>query len=327
MKVDKIKNQITISRKEEKMIRIIKVASIFIILALILIIDITAYKQALNINTLIIEDASDSSFSSKSEDKEIVYFGVVSRFSPHIIYSGYQPAMDYLTENTKYHFKLKLSNSYEETAMMLANNEVEAAFLGTFIYATTRDKYNLKCIIKPLNEDGSPFFHSVLVTTDTSSIFSLRDLSGKRLALPSIQAFSGNWLPMYELRRNNLTRSDLSAIQHFPYHHMVIRQILRGNFDAGVVKDRVAKEFIDKGIRIIALSDPVPGSPIVAGSNSNPEIIAAIINAFLKINPKDEKYKKITKNWDIELTHGFIKANYKDYNQLAKLLESGGLEK
>ena len=309
------------------MIRIVKIVFLMFALALLLLIDISAFKQALNINTLIIEPPVDSLSSINVEDKQIVYFGVVSRFSPHIIYNGYQPVMDYLTENTKYHFKLKLSNSYEETVLMLANKEVEIAFLGTFIYITTRDKYDLKCIIKPLNEDGSPFFHSALVTTDSSSIVSMSDLNGKRLALPSIQAFSGNWLPKYELKRNNLSESDLSLIQHFPYHHMVIRQILRGNFDAGVVKDRVANEFIKKGIRIIKLSDPVPGSPIVTGPNSDPEIIVATTEALLSIDPQNEQYKRITKNWDVELTHGFLKANYEDYNPLAKLLESEGIEK
>ncbi len=309
------------------MIRILQITFLLMILIFLLFVDINAYKRALDINTLIIENPNDSLSISQNKDKQIVYFGVVSRFSPHIIYRGYQPVMDYLSQNTKYHFKLKLSNSYEETASMVANNEVEAAFLGTFIYVTTRDKYNLKCILKPLNEGGTPFFNSALVTTDTSSIFSFNDLRGKKLALPSTQAFSGNWLPMYELRRNNLTKSDLSAIHHFPYHHMVIRQILRGNFDAGVVKDRVAREFIDKGIRIFALSDPVPGSPIVVGLNSNAEIVSAITNAFLTINPKDKKQKQIMKNWDMELSHGFIKANYNDYNPLVKLLESGSIEK
>jgi len=307
--------------------RVIKIASLILALAILLAIDFTAYKQALNINTLIVETSEEKVANTNLEDKEVVYFGVVSRFSPHIIYNGYQPVMDYLNKNTNYNFKLKLSNSYEETAKMLANNEVEVAFLGTFIYVTTRDKYNLKCILKPLNEDGSPFFHSALVATDNSSIKSINDIKGKRLALPSIQAFSGNWLPKYELRRNNLSESDLSSIQHFPYHHMVIRQILSGNFDVGVVKDRVANEFLKKGIRIVQLSDPVPGSPIVAGPNSDPIIIKEITDAFLSIDPKKQKYKEITKNWDIELSYGFLRANYEDYDQLTKLLESGGTEK
>jgi phosphonate transport system substrate-binding protein len=125
---------------------------------------------------------------------------------------------------------------------------------------------------------------------------------------------------MDEFPRHNISPSDLSEIRHFPFHHMVIRQILRGNYDAGVVKDRVAKEFTDKGIRILALSGPIPGSPIVAGPDSDPAVIEAFTQTLLSISPEDS----VLKQWDPEFSFGFVKAENKDYDVLEKLIRQGG---
>ena len=119
------------------------------------------------------------------DSRPTVYFGVVSRYSPHLLYEGYQPLMDYLNRETPYRFSLRLSRSYREIIEQLARGEVTAAFLGTYIYLRNRKEKQLHCILKPLNKKGLPFFHSVVITGPNSPIKNLADLKGKRLALPS----------------------------------------------------------------------------------------------------------------------------------------------
>lgn len=257
-----------------------------------------------------------------SVTKKIIYFGVISRFSPNLIYQGYQPIMNYLSENTNYHFELKLSNSYDETIQQLAKDEVQAAFLGTYIYLTARKKYPLKCILKPLNNQFEPYFHSVIVTRSDSPFQSISDIKGKRLALPSPLSFSGNWLLRYEFKKYGLNISDLDSIYYFDHHHTVIYQVLRNNFDVGVVKDRVAYEFIDKGIRFLASSEPIPGSPIVINSNLDPAIAEAIQSALLKIDIRKQEFQNIVKNWDPEFAYGFTVAQDEDYNHVESIIES-----
>ena len=275
--------------------------------------DITVGSQNVN-------DVNENIFDL--EEKKNIYVGVISRFSPNLIYEGYQPIMNYLSRVTSYQFVLKLSNSYEKTILQLDHGDVQAAFLGTYIYLKARKNYPIKCILKPLNNHFEPYFRSVIVTRSDSPFHSIADLKGKRLALPSPLSFSGNWLPRYEFKKYGLTISDLDTVHYFDHHHTVIYQVLRGNFDVGVVKDRVAYEFINKGIRFLASSEPIPGSPIVVKADLDPIIIEAIQKALLQIDIRDSEYKELVKNWDPEFTFGFTVARDEDYDHIASIIES-----
>jgi len=175
----------------------------------------------LDIKTPFPKNESENAKVFTDSNKPVVYFGVISRYSPNIIYEGYQPLMDFLTANTPYRFELRLSSSYQETVRQLVDGEVSAAFLGSYIYLKARKEFGIKALLKPLNENGEPNFQSVLITKNDSEIFSVSDLKNKKLALPSKQSFSGNWLTLYEMSKFNLTLTDLDSIHHFAHHHTV----------------------------------------------------------------------------------------------------------
>lgn len=275
------------------------------------------YKSAVDISTKIPVEKQES-ISSSDKQKQIVYIGVISRYPPNIIFKGYQPIIDYLNQNEKYHFELKLSTSYTETVNQLINGDVAVAFFGTLLYINVHERYGIIPILKPLNEDFKPFFKSVVFVKSSDKINSIKDLKAKRIALPSEESFSGNWLIKYELLKYNLLEKDIKEIKNFAYHQNVIYQVLSGSFDAGVVKDRVIREYNDRGIKIIGFSEPVPGSPIVAAKDYDTDIINTIKSLLLKINLKETKYKELVKSWDNEFTFGFVEAKDSDYDLIRK---------
>ncbi len=303
----------------------VKLKSKILIIALLLISlasisSIFLYNYAIAIERPFPKNNGIEEREEKSLLKPTIYFGVVSRFSAHIIYKGYQPLMDYLTANTPFRFELKLSNTYGETVEQLVNNEVSVAFLGSFIYLKSREATGIVPILKPLNENGEPYFHSVVISKTETPIYSLLDLKNKKLALPSKQSFSGIW-PIFKLKQLQIGISELDSLHHFAHHHTVVHQVLKNIFDAGVVKDRVAKEYMSSGIRIIDYSMPIPGSPIVVSKNTKKEIADVIVTALLNIDLKKEKYRELIKNWDKEFAYGFVVANANDYDELDKFLE------
>lgn len=253
--------------------------------------------------------------------RDTVRFGVISRFPAHVLYQGYQPLMDYLSGQTGYHFELIISRNYEETVAQLAHGKVHAAFLGSYIYITSREEHDLKPILKPLNKNGEPFFTSVVIVRDESDIQSVSQLRGNRLALPSENSFSGNWLQHYGFSRYDLERRDLAHIEHFRHHHSVVYEVLRGQYDAGSIKDRVAAEFLDQGLRIIARSCSVPGSPVVVPADHDPAITAAIADVLLSIDPVDPLHAPLVAQWDPEFRNGFKRAGAADYDQLAQQIQ------
>jgi phosphonate transport system substrate-binding protein len=275
------------------------------------------YKSAIDISTKI--PSGKQEFNSVSEKEKLtVYIGVISRYPPNIIFKGYQPIIDYLNQNEKFQFELKLSTSYSETVNQLINGDVAVAFFGSLLYINAHERYRIIPILKPLNEDFKPFFKSVVFVKSSSNINSIKDLKGRRIALPSSESFSGNWLVKYELSKHNILENDIKEIKNFAYHQNVIYQVLNGDFDAGVVKDRVIEEYNDRNIKIIGYSEPVPGSPIVAAINHDPEIIDAIKSLLLKIDLKLPKYQELVKSWDKEFIYGFVEANDSDYDLIRK---------
>jgi len=289
---------------------------ILLLLFFFMALTLLVYRNFMDISTGYEETAPLPAPPSATGARDTVHVGVISRFSPNLIYDGYQPIMDYLTRETGILFALKLSSSYEETIAQLDQGEIQSAFLGTYLYLEARRNHPIRCILKPLNSHLQPYFHSMVITRDDSPIRSIADLAGKRLALPSPLSFSGNWLLGYELQRHGLTASDLDSIHYFGFHHTVVYQVLLGRFDAGVVKDRVAAEFTSKGIRVIAVSREIPGSPIIIRRDMAPRISEAMINALLRIDASRPEHRDLIKDWDPEFAWGFARAQESDYDQV-----------
>ncbi len=300
----------------------LKIILLFLALAFLGSLVLFWYQQMVDISHPFRFAALDSSKVQEDSTKPIYYFGVISRFPPTLIYQGYQPIMDYLNRVTAYHFELKLSESYKQTVAQLTSGKVVAAFLGSFLFAKEGKAHRLHCLLKPLNAQKKPLLQAIIVTTTSSDIQSVKDLRGKRVALPSSLSFSANWFLCRVLPQNQLAISDLDSVYFFAHHHTVIYELLKGHFDAGVVKDRVAHEFLNRGIRIIKYSAPIPSSPIVVSEKSPQKVVQAIRQALLAIDVQKPEFKKIVKNWDAELASGFVPAHDSDYHQIQTLLIS-----
>jgi phosphonate transport system substrate-binding protein len=268
-----------------------------------------------------INDISRDDLVPDSNDvfKKVVYIGVISRYPANILYQGYQPLLDYLSSNTKFKFELKLSSDYNEAVKKLIDKEVSASFLGSFLYVKAHEQYGVIPILKPLNENLEPFIRSVVITRSDKNIFTIKDLIGKRLALPSKESFSGNWLTKIEFKKYGLKENDLKEIQNFPHHQSVLNQVLKGNYDAGVIREYLLRGYTDGNIRTIAYSDKISTSPLVVTTDYDPEIIQAIENTLLSLSSDRDKLKDVTKNWDKEFTYGFTRASDEDYNYIRQI--------
>ncbi len=273
----------------------------------------------MDISTIKIPDDYKSNLEDSTKNKKNVYFGVISRYPPRKIYEGYQPIMDYLSDNSPYLFKLKLSYSYDETVLQLLNNEVQLAFLGTYIYYETFKTRKLKCILKPFNEKGEPFLHSSIITQNNSNIKNLENLRGKRFALSSRQSLTANLISTV-LKKNKIFKEDFRKIQYFNHHTTVIQKVLNGEFDAGAVKNIIAEKHINNGLDIIFRSKPYPSGPITVSDQCDTTIINVVKSLLLQINIKEVDYQNLVSNWDNEFKYGFTNALSEDYTIIRDLL-------
>jgi len=238
------------------------------------------------------------------EGREIVYFGVISRYSPRSIIEGYQPLMDYLTSKTPYHFKLRLSRNYLETVSQLTEGEIDFASLGNYTYIKTRLKFDIKCIAVPINSRGNLDNYDDIIVLENSPAQTLKDLRGKSFAFASKQSFS-SWMGIYMLHQAGVELSDLSRYENLSYHDLVAEKVLRGDFDAGMVKSVVAEQYREQGIRVLAKSPAIPSVPLVAAAHVKPEKLRLVQTALLDLKSLIDTDQISTLGWDSEVAHGF----------------------
>ncbi len=251
--------------------------------------------------------------SGKAKDKKTVYFGVIPRDNPRIMYEKYQPLLDYLSGKTPYTYELVLKKNYEETVNALGNGEMDVALLGPLTYLEARARYGAIAVLKSRGADDSANYKSVLIKRKESTIRGSSELKGKKVAFASSKSTSGNLLPRYLLAGLGIHLSDLGAYANFDYHDSVVKAVLKGQYDAGAVRDSVAKKYMQLGIEIIAESGPIPTGPLVVGPGTPFSVIENIRKALMELNPNDNSSQKILRRLDEDFRNGFTDASDKDY--------------
>jgi phosphonate transport system substrate-binding protein len=255
-------------------------------------------------------------------DKQIIRFGVIPRYNPLVMYKRYQPIMDYLTAETPYRFELKISRDYPEAVRFLQQGVTQISSLGDVTFAEANLRYQAIPILKPLNNEGKPFYRSAIIVKNDSPLTTIKELKGKTMAFGSLHSTSGNLIPRYLLWDNGVRMQDLKSFTNLQHHDAVAKAILKGQFDAGAVKDVVAEKYIPHGLRILAWSKPIPAVPLVVRRDTPPAVVTAITQALLKLDRTNPRHKEIMKTWDDEFCNGFAPAKPADYDMIFRMIRA-----
>jgi len=258
--------------------------------------------------------------SALTADKPVVRFGVIPRYNPLVMYKRYQPIMDYLSAETPYRFELKISKDYPEAVRFLQQGVTQVSSLGDVTFAEANVQYSAIPILKPLNRDGTPFYRSAIIVRSDSKVKNLRELRGKTVAFGSPHSTSSNLIPRYLLWENGVGLRDLKGYVNLQHHDAVAKAILKGQYDAGAVKDVVAEKYKSHGLRILAWSAPIPSVPLVVRKDAPPGVVKALTTALLKLDRGNPKHQAIMKNWDDEFCYGFAPAAIEDYRGIFRMI-------
>jgi phosphonate transport system substrate-binding protein len=257
----------------------------------------------------------------KPEEKKagIIHFAVIPRDNPRIAYEKYQPLIDYLVEDTGMKIELVLKKSYEDTVTGLANGSIDIALLGPLTYLEARIKAGAVAILKSITEKDESFFRSVIIARKDSPVNSLSDMKGRSFAFASVKSTSGNLIPRYLLAEAGIHLRDLLKYKNFDYHDSVVKWVLKGEYDAGAVREAVAEKYLPLGLKIIEKSKAIPTGPVVVGPKTPYQIAERIKNSLLKMDRDPRGREKLAKT-DPELRGGFIEASDSDYTGIRKMI-------
>ncbi len=261
--------------------------------------------------------SADTAFSA---EKPLVRFGVIPRYNPLVMYKRYQPIMDYLTAETPYRFELKISKDYPEAVRFLREGVTQVSSLGDVTFAEASIEYAAIPILKPRNKAGIPSYRSAIIVRTDSPLKEIKELRGKSMAFGSPHSTSGNLIPRYLLWENGVGLRDLKTYSNLQHHDAVAKAILKGQFDAGAVKDVVAEKYQSHGLRILAWSAPIPAVPLVVRADAPPDVVKALTAALLKLDRNNPEHQKMMSTWDDEFRHGFARATKDDYQSIFRMI-------
>ncbi|MCP4114010.1 MAG: PhnD/SsuA/transferrin family substrate-binding protein [Desulfobacteraceae bacterium] len=193
---------------------------------------------------------------------------------------------------------------------------------GGLTYIKAREAAGVIPIVAALGRDGKPFCRGMFITRSTrEDISSVRDIKGKRFAFASKYSTSGSLAPFFHFyKKEGINSSDLGNYEHLKYHDSVAREVLRGNFDAGVVLDTVFMRYRDKGIRVIGKTEPFPEFLIAARKAAEPEVVNALKNALLELSPDNPEDRAMMEPWDDKIKYGFTGVSDSDYEKIRKMI-------
>lgn len=254
-------------------------------------------------------------------DKPLVSFGIIPRYNPLVMYKRYQPIMDYLTAETPYRFELKISKDYPEAVRFLKQGVTQVSSLGDVTFAEASTSYAAIPILKPRNPDGIPFYRSAIIVRVDSPLKNIKELRGKSMAFGSPHSTSGNLIPRYLLWDNGVGLRDLKSFSNLQHHDAVAKAILKGQFDAGAVKDVVAEKYKSHGLRILAWSAPIPAVPLVVRKDAPPDVVRSLTAALLKLDRNNPAHQKMMQTWDDEFRYGFAPASKDDYQGIFRMIK------
>jgi len=263
----------------------------------------------------IIKNRLNQFFFPRNPDK-IIKIGLLPNESPKSLLESYTPFIDYLKRETKYDFELAIRKNYEDIIIDLGNGLIDFAFLDALTYLEARKKYGINALLKPLNKDLQPFYYSYILVNKDTTILSLKQLKNHSFAFSSSKSVDGNLIPRLMLANAGIHLKDLSMYKNYNSGESVIKSIIKKDFYSGATSNYLFNKYASNGIKVVAISEPIPTGPLCYNKNVDIQIINKVKEALLKLNYQNSKDREIMNSWNDFIKYGFVQVGENDYESI-----------
>ena len=194
-----------------------------------------------------------------------------------------------------------LYSSYDALVEAFATREIDLAWNGPISYVKIKQRLNDPCRVVAMR-DVDVNFTTQFVTRRDSSVTTLADLKGKRVALASRGSAQAGLLPYYFLKQHGLDpQRDLAActfaedreLSPLSDERAVIELVLKGEYDAGAVSRRTLEVLTEQGqpmqetIRVLWSSPGYSHCCFTAHRELDEGLAQKITDAFISMRYND----------------------------------------
>jgi phosphonate transport system substrate-binding protein len=224
------------------------------------------------------------------------------------------PLTKYLSSKTGISVKLHDPSDRHSAVEDLGMNNTQIAYLSADAYLEAHDKYAVVPLVNPLNKGKASFTLMIAVPKD-SPAQTVSDLRGKKFAFGDKKSV----LQAAIIERAGVKLDELSSYDYLDHDDNIAMAVLKGEFDAGILKDTVAEKYKAQGLRVIYSSVPMPSHLFAVNKNLPPITVNMLKQAMLALNGSTKENKAIL-NAIEQGYDGFKPAKDQDFDAIRKLL-------
>lgn len=224
--------------------------------------------------------------------------------------------------------KVSVSTSYNTIIEAMASKQVDIGFLPPSAYVLAKEKNAAEILLQaqrygikqPTGENTTELVNSyraMIVVKKGSSIKSLADLKGKKIAWQDVTSSAGYIWPAAEMKKAGVDpEKDVQGIR-VKGHDKGVLAVLNGDVDAAAVfedaRNTVKKDVPDifDKVEPVYFTQPIPNDTISIRPDMTSEWKEKIQNAFIEIG-KDPEGKKIVT--EVYSHVGYVKSDDKNFD-------------
>jgi len=256
-----------------------------------------------------------SSVACATDNKKEVLFGSVAMDIPAIMYKRLSPLTEYLSQAIGQPVSLKLSPDMPAAIDDTANGRVDLAYLTPVAYLKAHAKGGARLVVKTVT-NGKGSFRLMIVVKQDSPIRSVQELVGKSFAFGDKAAL----LQRAVVVGSGMPLEKFGEYKFIGHYDNIVRAVMNGDFDAGILKDTMAYKWNGKGIRILYSSPELPPYNITASKNVDDALLAKLREAFLSLDEKNPAHVPIIKAVDKKYD-GFAPTSDAEYDIVRELIK------
>ncbi len=234
-----------------------------------------------------------------------------------VMYEKFLPLKDHLEKALSRKIVLKVASTHQEAIESIGTGRAHLAYFDPSTYCEAKHRYGVSPLAKPVM-GGSPTYTSVIVARTDSPIRKIVEAKGKRLALGNLRSSSSSLIPTVMFKEVGITLKDFSAVDYLEQEDRIALSVLTKRHDLGGLSERVARKYLDDGLRIIKTSEPIPQYALCACSCLSEGLRSAIRQALLSIR-KTHNPELIAAMKDID---GFTAAEDRDFDVVRVMIKN-----
>ncbi|MEO7705430.1 MAG: phosphate/phosphite/phosphonate ABC transporter substrate-binding protein, partial [Thermoflexales bacterium] len=212
---------------------------------------------------------------------------VAAVISPKGTAQGYQPLLNYLGRKINRPIELVQRRTYAEVNDLIAQGQVDMAFVCTSAYVEGHDWFGMELLAAP-QVNGESVYHSVLIVPADSSVHTMSDLRGKVFAFTDPMSLSGRVYPTALVQALGSTPEKFFARTFFTYSHDDAIRAVADRVADGAMVDSLVYDFalardpaLGRLTRQVVKSPAFGIPPVVVGPQVRPQLRAELQEILL----------------------------------------------